>query len=1072
MKKNPLLDEVFLHELDLYPHKFVWAKIIALNWEEYPLEEITGRITTGSISVDGASAVRRTCNLTLVANDVNINNFYWSLNTKFKVEIGLENWINPDYPDIIWFKQGTFIISTFNCSVGTSNYTINIQGKDKMALLNGDVGGVVPSSWDFGKIDVTNEDGTISQDFYPIKDIVLQAVHEYAQEGWENIIVNDLDDYGIELLEYEGGAPLYYIIDFGGGDNDSREVVNMTLNGDMPCWVRLDEWGDVFKEEDGVIVYKGKGRIEKNEYYETTISEVDLVGFTGETSNAGRFSYEKLMEQLDPSGAVTETENYFRAVISLKDPTEPDNFDPSKDWYTIARITKDNGLQVCGYRICDIVYPYDLIASPGETITSVLDKLVKMLGNFEYFYDVEGRFIFQKKRTYLDVSYNNILNEHSINEEVWANNSEFSSKYSYTFDKDVLVSSFQNNPNLSNLKNDYSLWGNRKQGDIDVPIHMRYAIDHKPYWYKSLGNKESDKDVIYCTQEGLDRYNGITQAGLSDNERLKNLYNDYPAGLDRSWFKLNDWLFLYGLAKMKKEGYNISNITKNEEVFAFYPDSTTRMGSSSDNGTVILDKNNYQRLSDLKNSFEVDVSYNYSDDMPINIFDVNNETGNIVYIGHGISCSHTYLNLLNNQTTLNRTVWVYDPRLTGKASVNTSIPSVLTEEEINIIEEINNVKIVDWREIIFQMANDYRRHYRDEDFLISVRDANQWTPYYYVYPKGYTGYEKYYIDFEMNLSQGVVAYWRELYNIDAAGQTGRYVVKKDEETGIAKNVFESDTEADVDEWDNPRGTPENPKTPLTEESYKIERLRIIELAKTPEYENNPQAIVDALAALDQRWEETGYKKDVRVRYKENIYRSLADHNISEPGNVDASWLISNGDFSYNSDGWNPDILNNPERLNFWFDFLDTTGELNKYSVCNIGQRSKAANDDTIKAIYFRETPNVIFELANDIRQMNWVKPGYAHIRIPEGLDQMFSISSRGKNAMDVIQEYLYNYTYPVTAVTLNTIPIYYLTPNTLIYVDDAATGVVGEYIMQKFSIQIGLTTQMTINAVETAKRIY
>jgi hypothetical protein len=40
------------------------------------LEEITGRITSGSINVDGASAVRRTCNLTLAANEVNINNFY------------------------------------------------------------------------------------------------------------------------------------------------------------------------------------------------------------------------------------------------------------------------------------------------------------------------------------------------------------------------------------------------------------------------------------------------------------------------------------------------------------------------------------------------------------------------------------------------------------------------------------------------------------------------------------------------------------------------------------------------------------------------------------------------------------------------------------------------------------------------------------------------------------------------------------------------------------------------------------------------------------------------------------
>jgi hypothetical protein len=106
---------------------------------------------------------------------------------------------------------------------------------------------------------------------------------------------------------------------------------------------------------------------------------------------------------------------------------------------------------------------------------------------------------------------------------------------------------------------------------------------------------------------------------------------------------------------MKKEGYDISSITENEEVLAFYPDSTTKMGSSS-NGTVILDRNNYQTLGDLKNVFDVNVSYNYSDDKPINIFDVSNETGKIVYIGHGIGCSHTYLELLSDQTNRNRTI--------------------------------------------------------------------------------------------------------------------------------------------------------------------------------------------------------------------------------------------------------------------------------------------------------------------------------------------------------------------------------------------------------------------------------
>ena len=64
------------------------------------------------------------------------------------------------------------------------------------------------------------------------------------------------------------------------------------------------------------------------------------------------------------------------------------------------------------------------------------------------------------------------------------------------------------------------------------------------------------------------------------------------------------------------------------------------------------------------------------------------------------------------------------------------------------------------------MANDYRRWYRSNDFLLNIRKNNMYSRYDSFYEKGYTGYEKYYIDFEMNASQGVVAYWRELYNPD------------------------------------------------------------------------------------------------------------------------------------------------------------------------------------------------------------------------------------------------------------------------------------------------------------------
>jgi hypothetical protein len=46
-------------------------------------------VTGGSINIDGASAVRRSCSLTMVAQDFNYNDYYWGLNTKFKLEIGV-----------------------------------------------------------------------------------------------------------------------------------------------------------------------------------------------------------------------------------------------------------------------------------------------------------------------------------------------------------------------------------------------------------------------------------------------------------------------------------------------------------------------------------------------------------------------------------------------------------------------------------------------------------------------------------------------------------------------------------------------------------------------------------------------------------------------------------------------------------------------------------------------------------------------------------------------------------------------------------------------------------------------
>jgi hypothetical protein len=100
-----IYDKEFLMKLDAMKNREVYAKITALTFDENPIEEIQGRVTAGSVNVDGSSAVRRTCSLTIVANNFNYSNYIWGLNKKFILEIGLKNTIDTkNYPDIIWFK--------------------------------------------------------------------------------------------------------------------------------------------------------------------------------------------------------------------------------------------------------------------------------------------------------------------------------------------------------------------------------------------------------------------------------------------------------------------------------------------------------------------------------------------------------------------------------------------------------------------------------------------------------------------------------------------------------------------------------------------------------------------------------------------------------------------------------------------------------------------------------------------------------------------------------------------------------------------------------------------------------
>lgn len=477
--KNPLLDKKFLKELDQYKHHEIYAKIILLDFHEMPVEEIQGVITQGSINIDGASALRRTCSLTMVTPIGKITSPYWGFKNKIKLEIGLKNFINSNYPDIIWFKQGLYIITGLSESTSNNSHTINITGQDKMCLLNGTIGGNLPSSVDFGQFEEIDINGNSTITKIEIQEIIKNAVHVYGEELLSNIIINDLDTYGLELLEYRGDEehPLYML---------------RTLDG------TIDQvsFNNFIKEED----------YEEQFQYDTLIN--------------GEFGHN------EPTIVEIEGKNY-----------------------TVVKIIYG---QTVGYRKSDLVYAGDLIANINETLTSVLDKIKNMLGNFEYFYNLDGKFIFQKKQTYENTSWNNIKVDGG---EIYLSPSAYTEQYEYEFENSTLISSFNSNPTLNNVKNDYSIWGQRKSASgAQLPIHLRIAIDAKPIYYKNYkATKEYSindydwRELIY--QMALDYFQygkefGFENKIIENNKQYyftgKTGYEKYYTDLQGFWRQLYD----------------------------------------------------------------------------------------------------------------------------------------------------------------------------------------------------------------------------------------------------------------------------------------------------------------------------------------------------------------------------------------------------------------------------------------------------------------------------------------------------------------------------------------------------
>lgn len=419
-----LNDMGFLMQLDKLHMRVQYAKIILLTFaDEIPIKEIQGTISSGNLSVNGSSAVRRTINLTMLASAQNSNlediDNEISINKKVKVLIGYDNPLKSykHYGDIVWFPCGLFVLSSANISRSTSGWNISITGKDKMCLLDGSAGGTLPASVTFHESLVMLDNGDMEIQYPTIYQIIYEAVNHWGGEAIENIVISDIDEEVKMLVKWMGDTPVYFNEDYSS--------------------VRFDD-NDQFPH---MFIYG----------------------------------------------------------------------------------------QDVGYQMTSFTYPGELVLNAGDTVVTLLDKIVGTLGNYEYFYNVDGKFIFQEIKNYLNTG--SPILELSAEDYVKSYNN---AKFLYSLTDLDTTTAITRNPKYDNVKNDFYVWGSRTTASgVEVAIRYHLAIDDKPdielagkYMWE-IKNEESNLIIRYEFTDQKIQPNSegtITLIGIPCDEWREELY--------------------------------------------------------------------------------------------------------------------------------------------------------------------------------------------------------------------------------------------------------------------------------------------------------------------------------------------------------------------------------------------------------------------------------------------------------------------------------------------------------------------------------------------------------------------
>ena len=174
-----------------------------------------------------------------------------------------------------------------------------------------------------------------------------------------------------------------------------------------------------------------------------------------------------------------------------------------------------------------------------------------------------------------------------------------------------------------------------------------------------------------------------------------------------------------------------------------------------------------------------------------------------------------------------------------------------------------------------------------------------------------------------------------------------------------------------------------------------------------------------------------------------------------------------------------EVINNPTQINYFLDFIDQpSAGIAELSVNNIGRRTQVINaDKNVNCVFQAWIPDLILiNLGLNEKEVKELKEecqkrGQPFYQIERVLYDATDIGGSRYSAYEEIRQVLHQYTKYNETISLQTLPIYHLQPNTRITIENAESNIYGDYIIDTLSFTLDNSSMLTINATKAPEKI-